>query len=613
MDMTETPVETDPDKDANPPVPQGQVTEFVARIAEALPPAYDIDPLAGLIVKSARSGETIPICQLLCVERLERGTETIPARLIISHLTETGTIAELAIPAADLGRGSPAGIAILRSSGIRILVRDTVFANFLLLWQPQTVDPVVIRPGWIASHSPAFALADGRVIVADDHEHACGLVAPRMRIEPQALAAWQRDVATQLTGNPLALTMVCASLAGPLLGWMQTHTYIVNLAGRTSSAKSTALAIAHRVWTAEPMHHWQMSRAALDDACLAANATCLALDELPDTGNRAIADMIFALANETRRGARPAAGQNAEGRSWRLVGLSTSEWPFFAQVVAEARKTQGAIFIDNLHLPIRQGAFVRLIDIGGTGTTIWRDQHGAQTRGTFLRRLEQASEQHAGIAGPAFVAALLRARAGDATRWSNTHVQRMTRMATALGIDPDRDQGAQMRVVGHFASIAIAGGMAARLGILPQSPEEVQAAVMHAADSWARIRQVGHYAQAADPLSILRTWALPRIGKSLREVDETRRVVGKTVWARDGWYNADYYFLRLKALKDLVPEGQSFAGFREGLEMRGALVRGGTAESQQIRMSVTVEGGTRVYQIARAVVDLDREDVDGAD
>lgn len=197
-----------------------------------------------------------------------------------------------------------------------------------------------------------------------------------------------------------------------------------------------------------------------------------------------------------------------------------------------------------------------------------------------------------GLVSPGPLSARLRDDARDVAP-SPEHVAKdMDMTETPVETDPDKD---------------------ARLGILPQSPEEVQAAVMHAADSWARIRQVGHYAQAADPLSILRTWALPRIGKSLREVDATRRVVGKTVWARDGWYNADYYFLRLEALKDLVPEGQSFAGFREGLEMRGALVRGGTAESQQIRMSATVEGGTRVYQIARAVVDLDREDVDGAD
>ena len=122
---------------------------------------------------------------------------------------------------------------------------------------------------------------------------------------------------------------VCIALTGPLLPRMSWQGGLFNCALKTSTAKTSALMIANHIWTLEVPHGWEISRASSDDACLAANGTFIALDEMPDEKLKKVEAKVFAICNGVRRGARPAPGRDEEGTIWNLMGASTSEYPLY--------------------------------------------------------------------------------------------------------------------------------------------------------------------------------------------------------------------------------------------------------------------------------------------
>ncbi|MFN3724350.1 MAG: hypothetical protein ACK4VZ_15025 [Paracoccaceae bacterium] len=183
---------------------------------------------------------------------------------------------------------------------------------------------------------------------------------------------------------------------------------------------------------------------------------------------------------------------------------------------------------------------------------MWINLHGCSSKGLFLRSLEASSAELAGTIGAAFVYRLLNNHEllrQDLPAW---HARLAIRLAVELGIDPDDDENAHMRVLCHFAAVWLAGDRAASMGILPCSRDEVEKAVKIAANSWAKIRQIGKHQVKEDPVALVRAYVLPRLGKALREVGPDRSSQGKMLFAEAGWFNARFYFLRPGTIRALV-------------------------------------------------------------
>ena len=135
----------------------------------------------------------------------------------------------------------------------------------------------------------------------------------------------------------------------------------------------------------------------------------------------------------------------------------------------------------------------------------------------------------------------------------------------------------------------------------------MRAAVLEAADSWAKIRGLGRHRPDEDPLATIRAWTWPRLGKELREVDAARRPVDRKPWGARGWFNEEHYFLLRETLREFVPPGGTFKDLRELLERRGALLTDDRLPSKQIRMSSLIGPDIRVYQLRREVIDREVE------
>lgn len=598
MRAAAAPTAPEPDADGT-----AQQDGFLAMVEAQLPRGYQLDPDDRLIKRySARDG-MVEISQPFYVKHLELSRPMRPAQLVVVFRTMSGTLRDVSMPADDLGKGAPKGVALLRGAGLRVFTTDARFADLLRSMPYETVDPPALRPGWASLDPPVYVLSDGGVLARKDDRDRLALSGPAVTFDRAAQERWTQEVAARLTGNPLPLFMVCAMFAAPLLKVVGAESVAYNLSARTSQAKSFLVQLALRVWPQRDLHSWSATRASSDDACLAAHDGVLGADEVPEGKVVKTAPQIFAVINGIRRGARPAPGAEREQAIWRLLLITTSELPFWEQAVAEARRTQGHLPVSRLRLPVQEGTFVRLVDIGGRDQTIWRSALGHADIPAMLTALDIASQETAGVAGPAFMRKLISMLPSKSGDFRAVFEKRTRELSEVLGLTPGPGLSPESRVMRHFAVVLLAGEMVVRFGLLPQTPQQVRAAVLEAADSWAKIRGLGKHRVAEDPLAALRVWAWPRLGKELREVDAARRPVDRKPWGARGWFNEDHYFLPRETLKEFVPPGGTFADLRALLEERGALLTNDRLPSKQVRMSSLIAPDLRVYQLSRTVID----------
>ncbi|MFN4128919.1 MAG: DUF927 domain-containing protein, partial [Paracoccaceae bacterium] len=607
---TATPGPENVDTPADAPLTGRQ--RFLQSVEAEMDGRYMLHEDGTIILLGTRSDERI--CDALRVDRMEidpKGAETM---LIVERLDEDDVV-EVPIPAEHIGSSSPLIANILRQAKVRVFARDGKLADLLRSFAYKIVEATRVMPGWSADGSRAFGLSDNQYVVSDKHCDAVTLVAERHVPDDQQVEDWKERVGSKLVGNPYALFMMCTALSGPMLDLLGWRGGIFNFAFPTSSAKTTGLIIANHVWRVDAPFGWKNTRPFQDDACLAANGTFLALDEVPEDSLPTVENVVFSVCNGVRRGARPAPGQKIEHGGWNTVAASTSEYPVWELAQADAAKGKNSSGVRGKRMRIKEGTFVRLIDVGGREEAMWQSLHGCPSKGLFLRSVERCSAELAGVIGPAFVHRLLNNHellGRDLRSW---HSRWMERLAIDLGIDPDVDDGANMRVLGHFAAVWLAGDRAASMGILPCFRDEVEKAVLTAAHFWARIRGIGKYEIREDPVTLIRDFVLPRLGKALREVGPDRKPLGKTAYAEAGWFNEHSYFLRPSAIRAFVQTKARFdkdmkglvQDFCHALEEAGALVRGGAQHSMQVRMADSIECGCRVYMLRRDVID-DRGD-----
>lgn len=594
-------------------VPLSEKQAFMLAVEEDLPSQYILKNDGNIYLIRAR--QDLLICSAVRGVKMEIGSGEVEPKMTVAFLNKDGHVVEVSFSAGDIGGSSPLGVRCLRNAGLRISARDGLVGDLLRALPYDVFEPLRVKAGWISSGELAFGVRNQQIVKVDTSDIG-PLVAGQYVPDDAMLEKWKQTVGANLSGNPYPVFLLCTALSGPMLALIEWRGGIFNFAFPTSSAKTTGLIIANHVWSGDAPLSWNNTRAFLDDACLSADGTFLALDEVPEDNLQTVESVTFSVCNGTRRGARPMPGHKVEDQGWNTSAAATSEFPVWVLAQFDAAKGKYSSGARGKQMRIKEGTFVRLIDVGGREETMWSDLHGERSKGLFLRTLEASSADLAGTVGPAFVYRLVNNQkllGQDLKAW---HARMMYCLAKDLGIDPDEDDGAFMRVMGHFCAVWLAGDRASAMEILPYSRKEVAQAVRTAAHSWAKIRKVGKYAVVEDPVAIVRNFALPRLGKELREVGSDRKLIGRTVYASAGWFNEESYFFRPSAIRALVqPKARIETDMKRlvqefclALEEAGALVRGGAKDCMLVRMPASIENGSRVYMLRREVIDDNGEE-----
>jgi uncharacterized protein (DUF927 family) len=287
------------------------------------------------------------------------------------------------------------------------------------------------------------------------------------------LVEWQKEVAARCEGNPVLMFWAAASFAAPLLALLGQEGGGFHLYGQTSKGKTTAEQVAASVWGdgSDPAsgritaytRKWNQTKNATEGLAEAHTDLPLCLDEVGEADAKEFGRMVYQLAGGQGKGRMRADAALAAPKTWRILLLSTGELPTLDIIEAQGRAIKG-------------GQAVRLIDIPATdpvtGQDIIAQTHGAANSATFVEALKRECGTVYGVAGPAFLEALHGRGLQNIQGQLHASMQETVQALTLGHASPEVQRAAK-----RFALVAVAGGLAVDLGILPWQQRGVYGAV----------------------------------------------------------------------------------------------------------------------------------------
>lgn len=288
-------------------------------------------------------------------------------------------------------------------------------------------------------------------------------------------------------GNSRLVFTIATALTGPLLAFVGEESFGFHISGGSSSGKTTALHVAASVGGL-PVRTWRTTDNNAEAWALAANDGLLMLDELSQADAKAADMMAYMLGNSQGKGRMAKEGCSRKVATWRLVFLSTGEVGLGAK-------------LNELGKSPKAGQAVRMIEIpadAGKGLKLFESLHDFKDGAEFAEHLKVKSGQNCGWAMDAFLSVV----AADSEGMPE---------AVSAGLrkwmDANIPQGADSQVIRvgrRFALVAVAGELAAEMGVLPWEPGEAERAATICFKAWLSARGGIGAAEIEDGLTQVR-------------------------------------------------------------------------------------------------------------
>ncbi len=332
------------------------------------------------------------------------------------------------------------------------------------------------------------------------------------------LLDWQNGPAKLASGHLLPVLAISTALSGPLLHPVGAEGGGVHFYGQSSTGKTTLLRLAASVWgrgaTPGYVRTWRATANGLEGSAAAATDTALILDELGQVEARDLATAIYSLANGGGKARAARNGDLREGRSWRVVTLSSGELPVDTKLSEErSRKTWA-------------GQLVRMLDIKASRAYGVFDSPGPDgDSSAFAKACTLAAQTAYGTAGPAFVRALIRDEV--------TGPDVRTVVDDFLAAHAPEGAGGQVRrAAQRLGLIAAAGELATKLGVTGWRQGEAGEAAAWALGQWIEGRGGTEPAEVSQAIAQVRHF-IEAHGDS--RFDATDDPDARPVQNRAGW------------------------------------------------------------------------------
>lgn len=375
----------------------------------------------------------------------------------------------VSIPFTDINGKDSAVLARLGRLGILAATRQRRTELLELLQKAERQRPtlkVATNLGWCGT---AFVTPYG---VFGAEKDAIYPDLSRLKLDGQyrsvgSLEDWRGKVADPCGGNPLLILVLCTAFVGPLLALLGEGSFTIQVVGRSSIGKSTALVVAGSVWgchlppdnTLGFGQSWNTTLNGIADVAMAHNHVLLILDETRAAGDdeasraRVIIPAIMTLSagvDKRRQNAGPP-------RRWSTVVLGSTNLTQVEMSAAGGTPVDDAYRVRSIDVPAEIGPY-------GVFSTL----HGRADGDAFSKLLQRRARASFGTAGEEFLERLTAdlAKDGEGLRarlrgWQD----RYRRKAPAARTTADG------RVQDRFALIYAAGKLAAHYGILPWGDE----------------------------------------------------------------------------------------------------------------------------------------------
>jgi uncharacterized protein (DUF927 family) len=449
--------------------------------------------------------------------------------------------------------------------------------------------------GW---HGSLFVLPDGPIGVTRGERvvlQTTGYFEHAFQVKG-TLAEWQREVAQYASGNSLLLLAISTALAAAIVGPCRREGGGIHFRGPSSTGKTTALVTAASVWGGgeqiKYVRSWRSTANGLEAIASGHNDALLCLDELGQLSARDAGETAYMLANGM---GKSRANRDASGRKpfrWRLLFLSSGELSLADKIAEDGKR-------------VKAGQQVRVVDVpADTGVHgLFEDLHGFPNAGAFARHLLTASSEFYGTAARALIEKIAPELEG-------------LREAVDEGIRsfisancPEGSDGQVERVAARFGLNAVAGEIAADLGVVPWQPGEARSAVEKCFRSWLSNRGGVEPAEIVDGIRALRAFisahGSSRFQPAWDDDKKDEKVINLAGYRRRTPEGSWEYFFTPDGWKEATSgyDGKSLAA---AMIERGLLLPDKDTHRQKV---ITVQGQKRrLYHISPRLLEVDGDD-----
>ncbi len=440
-----------------------------------MPPGFKFKP-DGLWFENDRESGPIRICGPIRVEAKTSDDRGNNWGLLLSWLDDDGLEHRWAMPRSMLSGDTGELRAVLLDQGLYVSpsrkARDRL-CDFLASVDVDARTCAVDRVGW---QDGAFALPDRTI--GDSCSRRIIYQGPARfdhpYLEAGTLDDWSTGIACHGVGNILLAVAISSAFVGPLLGLLDEEGGGLHFRGPSSIGKSTALIAAASVW-GEPrrfVRQWRATTNGLEGVAVQHSETLLCLDELGQLDPREAGIVAYLLANGTGKARAGRSGAARASATWRTLFLSSGE---IGLAELAARDGRGIA---------RPGAGqeVRILDIdadAGAGLGLFHVVNAAEGAEALARKIKDGAASSFGIAGPAFVKALIAKGLDPCCNFARKGIKDF------VSKHLPKDAGGQAhRAARRFALIAMAGELAQKLGVLPWSAGEAERAAALVMARW---------------------------------------------------------------------------------------------------------------------------------
>ena len=387
----------------------------------------------------------------------------------------------IVLPLGVVGTGQ--GWSVLQNNGVMVyspkLGREKLADHI----QEKALNPcyaITDKGGW-HHEGKAYILPSGEILTNTDNLNVIynGDKSQAAAFKGKGtVQSWNDAIGRYLAGNSRLCLAVGTALAAPLLKLLGMESGGFHIHSDSSDGKTTAAKIALSVW-AHPLTakaSWNGTGYAFTNLANSRNDNFMMLDEIGEATQKAVCDVAYSVLNGTSKAQGAKDGGNRAMSMWRTLLFSTGEKPIRSYVERGGKYQWQA------------GQETRLPSIpanAGKGLGVFDTVHSFDTGKAFADHLNQASLEHYGTVGAAFVDALLnsqKATIATARQYMDTFKATLPTMGNQAG-----------RISDRFALVVSALQLAIDAGLLPLSHEEAAQAIKQCLDDWIARSGTGNY------------------------------------------------------------------------------------------------------------------------
>lgn len=446
----------------------------------------------------------------------------------------------------------------------------------------------VTRTGW---HGKVFVLPRGTIGDAGDEQvmFQSSTTDESGLGQSGTLAGWIANVSQRCTGNSRLVMGISTGFAAPCVDLLGLEGSGVHLRGRSSTGKSTVLAVAGSLFGPwEYVRNWRSTDNGLEGTAAMLSGMLFILDEMGQIEPRFAGSAAYLIANGRGKARSKRDGSPRAVRRWKVLLLSSGEIGLRDLIAETGRK-------------IRAGQEVRIIDLpsdAGFGLGVFEHVPAGMTAAAFSDHLKQTAANDYGHAFPAFVEKL--AEDLEAARRALRELQQ----GFAQELTPAGASGEVRRVADRFALIAAAGELATGFGLTGWDEGESRRAIGTCFAAWLEARGTAGDAERVAVLAQVRGF-LEAHGEARftnwysTDVDRVR-TFSRAGFRKDSPGEGPTYYVEREAFRAEVCSGFDYRMVVHALVETGALRTGGDRE--YTRKERLPDGrNARVYVITPAL------------